>query len=58
MKVPSFLQVGKRYNFAFEGGAWNATVLEILDDGWIKLDSPSNPTWLNLNFVRSVHSPK
>ncbi|MEK7483424.1 MAG: hypothetical protein AABZ60_03725 [Planctomycetota bacterium] len=58
MKSPSFLKVGQRYNFAFEGGAWNATLLEILEDGWLKLDSPSNPTYLNLTFIRSIHAPK
>ena len=51
----SFLKVGTKYQFSFQGGAYNATLLEILPDGWIKIDAPQNPTWVNLEFIKTIH---
>jgi hypothetical protein len=54
MKAPSFLQAGKRYHFTFEGGSYNATLLDMKEEGWLKLDAPKNPTWININFIRTI----
>src|SRR5947209_234315 len=44
--LPSFIQVGKAYNFS----GFHATVLEIQSSGWLKTDAG----WVNRNACISI----
>lgn len=52
--VPSFLQVGANYQITADSRTYLVKVVEIADDGWVKVEQNASITWLNFGEVLFV----
>lgn len=52
--TPSFVEIGTNYQITAYTGTFLATVVEIEDNGWVKVNTNGATSWLNLDQVLLV----
>jgi hypothetical protein len=52
--IPSFIHAGKKYKFSFGGIDIPVTILELVNDGWVKAKFQGTVQWVNLRHVLTI----